>query len=130
MVFYMREIKISGSIRVTEDLASRLQSRGLLLSSGDCSDDMILYIQECLARDDSRCSILAEKPNIDYPKISAKTDSKLNNSTEVDAKDIEDTDIPKAKPAPKVKPLGSLVPTDALAELRQGMDMLYQGGQT
>lgn len=50
----MPRIKIDNSIGVSQELFSRLKARGLIDASGNCTEDFLWYIAECLARDDMR----------------------------------------------------------------------------
>ena len=62
----MPKVKLIGTLSMSTELFSRLQARGLLNSSEECSEDFIFYLQECLARDDSRVQgpgIIASVPN-------------------------------------------------------------------
>lgn len=50
----MPRIKINDAIGVSHELFSRLRARGFIDASGECTEDFVWYIAECLARDDMR----------------------------------------------------------------------------
>lgn len=50
----MPRIELKGQLLLSSELYSRLRARGLITADLQCTDDLLLYIQECLARDDGR----------------------------------------------------------------------------
>lgn len=50
----MAKILVNHEFTVSRDLFSRLTLRGLLSDKGEVTDDFLLYLQECIARDDAR----------------------------------------------------------------------------
>lgn len=128
----MRKLEIHGTLCITDDLASRLQSRGLLSSSGKVTEEFILFIQECIARDDNRCSILADKNCSNNSLPSAEVVNEPVNNGGDSEQDFEqenaESETQISKPNALKNSLNSLVDESDLAALRQGLSTLYQGG--
>lgn len=137
----MLKVDLCGTLHLTNDLASRLQSRGLLSASGLCTEELILFIQECIARDDNRCSILADKSssNISLPSavitntVDKDAEESENNSFVFNDSPQDDEDDPTDPSEESTSDtlqssLNSLVDESDLAALRQGLSTLYQGG--
>ncbi len=59
----MARIKIDGTLIMSAELFSRLCSRQLLSATGECTEEFLAYLQECIARDDAR----AQSPSISMP---------------------------------------------------------------
>ena len=84
----MLKIKLDGCIVVSSDLSNKLRARGLLDSKGSASEDLYLYIQECLARDNSALvgtsvtQVISEQKEV--------TDSTPRKNTEEQQVHIED----------------------------------------
>lgn len=135
----MLKIELNGTLCITDDLASRLRSRGLLSISGECTEDFVVFLQECVARDDGRCSILADKTSSNISLPSAATE-KANVDKDVtehenealfedDSEDAQESESTvEHKPSALQNSLNSLVDESDLAALRQGLSTLYQGG--
>lgn len=130
----MYKVKLNGTLHLSNDLASRLQARGLLSRSGESTEDFILYLQECLARDDARYIINLEK-SISHPLADSEVQSNNTEPTEISEFPLEDTkvvDSTDSKPSEKIKQLSSslnsLIEASDLSALKEGMRTLYQGG--
>lgn len=50
----MAQIKLNAVLNVSSEMFQHLMCRNLLAADGSVTDDFICYIQECIARDDSR----------------------------------------------------------------------------
>lgn len=70
----MPRIKINDTIGVSHELFSRLRARGFIGASGECTEDFVWYIAECLARDDVRVPYVAAltADPVERPAIVAK----------------------------------------------------------
>lgn len=135
----MHKIELHGTLCISADLESRLRSRGLLSASRECTEDFIYYIQECIARDDSRCSILAEKSFSETSLTSAVHKTVVAEDVEESGDESlfqdeseekeEEVSVPaESKSSSLQNSLSSLVDESDLAALRQGLSTLYQGG--
>ena len=136
----MYKVNLNGTLHLTDDLASRLQSRGLLSTSGECTDDLILYLQECLARDDTRCMITAEKHIMNSSTVSAHNSTDIQTcETEYDEPNFEPSESSVDEKAPTDEKssekitqlsnsLNNLIDASDISALRKGMSTLYQGG--
>lgn len=128
----MHKINLTGVLSISSELMSRLQKRGLLSSSGGCTDNFVLYIQECLARDDMRFPIQIEpcapavvsqqneKP-LAEPEVVPKPSSVQNETIS-----LEKNTVPPKKDGSNG--ISSLLGESDLADLQSSMSTLYRGG--
>ncbi len=122
----MHKINLTGILHISSELMSRLQKRGLLSSSGNCTEDFVLYIQECLARDDMRYPWQPE-PYLRVAEIESQKSEPLLRSEVI----AEDNAVPQESVSVKKgssNSISSLIDESDLADLKHNMATLYRGG--
>ena len=111
----MPRIKIENSIGVSHELFSRLKARGLIDTSGNCTEDFLWYIAECLARDDMR---------VPYTAISV-TGVTTTQTAEVSTMLSREAPVVGAKIEPNPEPV-STAKTISKDQIRSQMSALYK----
>lgn len=120
----MHKIRLNGTLTVSSDLFNRLRERGILTTSAECTPDFITYLQECIARDDVRCSISTAEYNESAVSKPIPKREELEQDTSED--DDEDENTTKHESLSSI--LNPLIDEVDLSSLRKGMNTLYQGG--
>lgn len=123
----MHKINLTGTLCISSELMSRLQKRGLLSSLGECTDDFVIYIQECIARDDMRYPMQSEN-HVSIEPVSIRN-SESSNSQATAA--IVDGNVQQESVSVKkevTNGISSLIEGLDIADLKHSMSTLYRGG--
>ncbi len=122
----MPKIKLNSEIAVSRDLFSRLQGRGMLDSSGAATEDLYFYIQECLARDDSRMIVMPVGVGVQQVAGGDKTITDL--SPPPPAGIVESGDASENVSEPEPVPAENKAPPVKSGDIRSRIGKLYGKG--